>query len=92
MSNDPRWFWQVTFYGNATATFYADSKDLAWDHAVVLARDFGGLRVLKVTRLKHSKDVSAVENAAAGKRHDADPSSVAFAEELRRITRRSRRG
>lgn len=67
MSNDPRWFWQAVFYGNATATFYADNKELALDHAQTLARDFGGLRVLKVKRLKHSKDVTAAENAAAGK-------------------------
>lgn len=66
MSNDPRWFWQAVF-NSGTATFYADSKELAWDHAQTLAQDFGLPRVIKVKRLKHSKDVTAFENAEAGK-------------------------
>lgn len=67
MSNDPRWFWMATFSRGASVTFYADSKELARDHAATLARDFGRWPVVKVTRLKHSKDVTPEENAAAGK-------------------------
>jgi hypothetical protein len=67
VNGDPNWFWRATFSGGSTATFYADSKALAWDHAGTLARDFGRERAVKVTRLKRAKDVTPAENAAAGK-------------------------
>ena len=54
----------------AWVTFYADGKWEARDHAAVLARDFGRFPVVKVTRLKHSKDVTPEENAAAGRLHE----------------------
>ena len=63
---DPRWFWQAWFSGGGTATFYADSKALALDHAGMLAREFGKRGVQRITRLKHQKDVSHEENAQAG--------------------------
>lgn len=69
MSKDPIWFWKATFVGGGWATFYADNKPLAWDHAGTLARDFGKHGVKTVKRLKHSKDVSAEENAYAGALH-----------------------
>lgn len=68
VTNDPRWFWQATFLAGATATFYADSKELATDHAHALARDFN-TRVTAVRRVKHTKDVTAEENAEAGRLH-----------------------
>ena len=70
MTQHPRWFWQATFYGGSTATFYGDNKGLAYDHAVTLARDFGKRGVSAVKRLKHSKDVTPEENAAAGRLHE----------------------
>jgi hypothetical protein len=66
-----RWFFQATFAGGGTATFYADSKALALDHAETLARDFGKRGVVRVTRLKHSKDVDHAENDAAGRLYEA---------------------
>jgi hypothetical protein len=65
-TTDPVWFFQATFDGGGTATFYADSKALAFDHAGTLARDFGKRGVRTVTRLKHRKDVTPTENAQAG--------------------------
>lgn len=59
------WFWLATFTDGSTVTFYAESKDLAWDHAGALARDFK--RIAKtVKRLKHANDVSKAEYATAG--------------------------
>jgi hypothetical protein len=68
--SDPRWFWLAVFTDGGTATFYADSKALAFDHAGTLARDFARRGVRTVTRLKHSKDVTPGENAAAGILHE----------------------
>ena len=64
---DPRWFWEARFVGGGTATYYADNKAFALDHGYTLARDFGRRDVQSVRRLKHSKDVTLAENAAAGK-------------------------
>lgn len=66
MATDPRWFWKAVFEGGGSATFYADSKALAFDHAGTLARDFGKPGVRSVLRLKHSKDVTRTENAQSG--------------------------
>lgn len=63
------WFWKALFEGGGSATFYADSKALAFDHAGTLARDFGKSGVRSVMRLCHSKDVSPEANAAAGALH-----------------------
>lgn len=66
-SLDPKWFFRARFSGGGAATFFADSKELAWDHAATLARDFGQARVVAVTRLKHAKDVLPEELDDAGK-------------------------
>lgn len=62
---DPQWFFMATFTGNHTMTFYADNKILAFDHARHMVLGMS-LDVLKVTRLKHAKDVSRAEYDAAG--------------------------
>jgi hypothetical protein len=63
---DPVWFWRATFTDGTSFTFYADSKALARDHAAYVGRVDVGKTLADVTRLKHAKDVTADELAAAG--------------------------
>lgn len=63
MTND--WFYLATFTNNQSMTFFAESKELAVDHARHQVRGTG-IEVRKVTRLKHGRDVSQSEYDAAG--------------------------
>lgn len=63
MNND--WFFHATFTNGTAMTFYAENKTLARDHADAVAHSVN-TTTQRVTRLKHSKDVTPEENAAAG--------------------------
>ena len=67
MTHDPIWLWRADFFGGTFATFYADTQSLARDHALALARGLNQpVPVVKVTRLKHRRDVTADERAVTG--------------------------
>lgn len=67
-NHDPQWMFEATFTDGATVPYMADTKALAYDHGMTLARDFG--RTLKsVKRIKHVKDMTLADDVQLGAIH-----------------------